>query len=142
MKDSRDVLSSIAKTVQMGQVGIRSVMKNTLHTDLRAALKSQLQEYDKIEREAKAVASMRGYEIDELDPSIKFMAGMVARTKLKFGNASSKTAAMMIQGNTRGVIKGLKNLHRYPCSDQRVSTLAQKLIDCEKSNIQQMQEFL
>ena len=49
---------------------------------------------------------------------------------------------MMIQGNMRGIIKGYKNLNQYPPSDQRILNLAQKLLDCEKANIQQMQGFL
>ena len=142
MKDSKDVLASIVKTTQMGQIGIRSVLKSPLRSSMQSALKSQLKEYDSIEREAQSIATSLGWEIKDLDPAIKSMTDMMTRTRLSFGDASSKAAAMMIQGNTRGVIKGLKNLHRYPCSDQRITTLSQKLLDCEKNNIQQMQEFL
>ncbi len=142
MKDSKDLLGSILKTAQMGQVGIRSVLKNALGTNLRTALHSQLQEYDRIEREAQAIAASRGWELEQLAPSSKAMSGIMARTKLSFGNTDSKTAAMMIQGNTRGMIKGLKNLHQFPPSDERITVLSQKLLDCEKANILQMQEFL
>ena len=55
---------------------------------------------------------------------------------------NGKTAAMMIQGNTRGMIKGYKNLHQFNHSDERVSILSQKLLDCEHANIQQMQGYL
>ena len=67
---------------------------------------------------------------------------MMTRTRLSFGNIDSKTAAMMIQGNTRGMIKGLKNIHQFTASDERVNTLSQKLLDCEAANIKQMQGFL
>ena len=46
MKDSKDILSSLLKTTQMGQVGIRSVEKAVNSTDLKKALRSQLREYD------------------------------------------------------------------------------------------------
>ena len=49
---------------------------------------------------------------------------------------------MMIQGNTRGMIKGLKNLHRMTTKDERVQILSQKLLDCENANIRQMHGFL
>jgi len=142
MKGSKDVLSSILKTTQMGQVGIRSVMKSPLRASLRSALQSQLREYDEIEQEAQAIAAMRGWELEELDPGVKAMANMMARSRLSFGNTNSKTAAMMIQGNTRGMIKGLKNIHQFNNSDERVSRLSQKLLDCEAANIKQMQGFL
>lgn len=142
MKDSKDILSSILKTTQMGQTGIRSVMKLPLRTTLQTALKEQLKEYDTIENEAQSIASSRGWILEELDPSVKAMTAMITRTKLSFGNVNSKVAAMMIQGNTRGIIKGYKNIHQLFTTDERVSTLSQKLLDCESSNVKQMQGFL
>ena len=142
MKGSKDVLSSIVKTAQMGQIGIRSVMNAPLSYDMKNALKMQLQEYDSIEREALLLASSRGWAIKELDPAVKRMTNMMTKMQLSFGNRTSKAAAMMIQGNTKGIIKGYKNLNQYPVSDQRVLNLSQKLLDCEKAACQQMQGFL
>ena len=142
MKGSKDILSSIMKTTQMGQIGIRSVLKAPLQASLQTALRSQLKEYDSIEREAQSIAASRGWELEQLDPAIKGMTNMMTRMRLSFGNADSKAAAMMIQGNTRGIIKGYKNLNQFPPSDQRIITLSQKLLDCEKAGCQQMQGFL
>ena len=142
MKSSKDLLSSILKTTQMGQVGIRSVLDTTMCPGLRKALESQLREYDSIESEAHSIASQRGWELSELNPSVRFMADMMTRTKLSYGNTDSKIAGMMIQGNTRGMITGLKNLHQFNKHDAQISTLSQKLLDCETSNIRQMQGFL
>ena len=142
MKDSKDILSSIIKTSQMGQVGIRSVLNMPLKANLKDALRSQLREYDSIEREALSLASSRGWETEQLDPMIKHMTNMMTRTRLSFGNASSKAAAMMIQGNMKGIIKGYKNLHQLAVSDERVRILSRKLLDCEEQNIRQMQGFL
>lgn len=142
MKGSKDILSSILKTTQMGQIGIRSIMNMPLNTSLRAELKSQLREYDAIEQEAHGIAASRGWALKELDPAIKSMTNMMTRTRLSFGNANSKAAAMMIQGNTRGIIKGYKNLNQFPASDKKVANLAQKLIDFEETNNRQLQGFL
>lgn len=142
MKGSKDLLSSVLKTTQMGQVGIRCVLKVPLNASLRTELKAQLQQYDAIEQEARSIASSRGWTLEELDPSVKAMAGMMSRAKLKFGNADSKTAAMMIQGNTRGMIKSLKNMHQFCGNDERVNRLSQKLLDCETANIRKMQGFV
>ena len=142
MKSSKDLLSSILKTTQMGQVGIRSVLDTTMRPGLRKALESQLREYDSIESEAHSIASQRGWELSELNPSVRFMADMMTRTRLSYGNTDSKIAGMMIQGNTRGMITGLKNLHQFNKHDAQISTLSQKLLDCETSNIRQMQGFL
>ena len=142
MKGSKDLLSSALKTTQMGQIGIRSVLKSHVGTGLHAALKTQLHDYDAIEQEAHEIAAARNWELKELDPGIKAMTDMMTRTRLSYGDKDSKAAAMMIQGNTRGLIKGLKNLHHYDQSDKAVGDLTRKLIECEKDNIQQMQGFV
>lgn len=142
MKESKDVLSSILKTTQMGQVGIRSVLDTSMRPGLRKALESQLREYDSIETEAHAIASRRGWELPELDPAVRFLSDRMVRIKLSRGHSDSRIADMMIQGNTKGMIKGLRNLHQFSGNDAMVSTVAQKLIDCETANIRQMQNFL
>ena len=126
----------------MGQIGIRSVLDTSMRPGLRKALESQLREYDSIESEAHNLASQRGWEMDDLDPAIRMMSNMMTRMKLRGKNTDSKIADLMIQGNTKGMIKSLKDIHQYPETDDRISTLSQKLLDCEKANIRQMQTFL
>ena len=142
MKDSKDMLASVLKTTQMGQVGIRSVIPYAVGADLKKELKSQLQEYDSIEQEAYEIASARGWDLKEIDPMSKTMSMAYARMNLMFGNIDSKIAAMMIQGNTRGMIKSLKNQHHSKQEDSRISLLTQKLLDCETENVRQMQGYV
>lgn len=142
MKGSQDLLSSILKTTQMGQSGIRSVLDTSMRPTLRKALESQLQEYDAIEDEAHAIAAQRGWELPELDPMVRAMASVSTRIRMRFGSTDSKIAGMMIQGNTRGMIKGLKNLHQFNKQDTQITALTQKLLDSETANIRQMQSFL
>lgn len=113
-----------------------------LHADLRQELQAELKEYDSIEREAQALAASRGWELEELAPIAKSMSQMVTKTRLSYGDVNSKVAAMMIQGNTRGMIKGLKNLHHLRNEDQRLIDLSQRLLDCETANIQRMQGYV
>lgn len=142
MKTNKEILSSILKTTQMGQVGIRSVQKHAAGDDMKQALRSQLKEYDAIEREAYSIAAQRGWVLPELNPATKLMSNMMSGASLMMDRSDSKIAGMMIQGNTRGVIKGLKNLHRYESQDSRVAALSLKLLDCENANIRQMEDFL
>ena len=142
MKNSRELLSSVLKTTQMGQVGIRSVLDLSMRPGLRKALESQLREYDATESEAHAIATQRGWELPELDPARRFLSDAMVRMRLTRGNCDSKIADMMIQGNTKGMITGLKNLHQFPKHDDQVSIISQKLLDCETANIRQMQTFL
>lgn len=141
MKNDLQVLTNVLKTAQMGQVGIRSVMAYAQSENLKKALRSQQKEYDSIEREAYAIASSRGWELTELSPMAKFLSRSSARTSLITGDPDSKIASMMISGNTKGMIKGLKHLNRGT-SDASVNTISQKLIDTEYTNIRQMQGYV
>lgn len=142
MKNDRQMLNSILKTTQTGQISIQKVLDASMRPGLRKALQSQLREYDMIESEAHALASQRGWELREVQPGTRIITGITTRMKLSHGNSDSKIAGMMIQGNTRGMIQGLKNLHQYQQQDSQVSALSQRLIDCETANIRQMQAFL
>lgn len=142
MKQNRKILCSILKTTQLGQTGIRSVMDACTGPELRRALSSQLREYDSIETEAHVAATRFGWELPELDPMVGLMAKMSGRMKVRGRNADSKIAGLVIQGNTRGMIRSLRDLHSLAGADGQVPILTQKLLDCERANIRQMQEFL
>lgn len=142
MHDSKSVLDGLIENVQMGQCGIRSVLDKAVRTDLRRDLHDQLGEYDTVETKAHAIAKARGWELKEVNPAIRFMSNMMAKMQLSVGRPDSKIAAMMIQGNTRGMILGLKDLHRCRNVDPEVEELSQKLIQMEQANITQMQGYL
>lgn len=142
MQNSKDFLNSILKTAQMGQVGIRSVLDTSMRPSLRKALEGQLREFDSIETEAHQIAFQRGWEIRDLEPALRFLTDRKARMKLTGKNTDSRIADMMIQGSTRGMIREIKNRHQFPESDGPVTTLSQKLIDCETACIRQMQNYL
>jgi hypothetical protein len=142
MNNSRDMLIGILKTVQLGQVGIRSVLDTSMRPGLRKALESQLRELDTIESEAHVIASQRGWDLPELDPAVRFFSDRKYRVRITHGNSDSKIADMMIMNNTKGMVKNLKSLHQYPRQDDRICGISQKLIDCETANIRQMQSFL
>ena len=82
MKNSREILTSVLKTTQMGQIGIRSVLDTSMRPGLRKALESQLREYDSIETEAHSIATQRGWDMDELDPSVRLWSNLMTRMKL------------------------------------------------------------
>ena len=62
MKNSKEVLSSILKTSQMGQVGIRSVQGAAQKDEMKQALDQQLQRYCAIENEAHRIADSRSWQ--------------------------------------------------------------------------------
>lgn len=142
MNSAKEILSSVLKTTQMGQIGIRSALDMEINQQLRSAMESQLSEYDAIESEAQRLAKSRNWKLKEVNPSIRAMANQMTRTRLSFGNRDSKLAAMMIQGNTRGIIKGTKMMNHPAQQDAEVLQLGNKLLKTEDSNVAQMKKFL
>ena len=142
MKNSQEVLSSILKTAQMGQTGIRSLLRHPLRLEVKNILRSQLAEYDCIEAHAHKLAALKGWQLEELHPATRKMTDSFTAVRLMHGDIDSKAAAMMIQGNTRGMITGLKNLHNYKKSDQQIIDLSEKFLKQLQENIRQMQEFV
>ena len=142
MKKNQQFLSALLKTVQTGQVEIRSVLSSSMRSALRSTLEMQLREYDSMETEAFAIALQRGWELPELDPGRRFLKNRLTRMKLGRGRSDSRIADILIQGNTRGMIRGLRNLHQFDSQDHQIRILSQKLLDCETAHIRQMQPFL
>lgn len=142
MKKNQQFLSAMLKTIQMGQVEIRSVLDTALGSSLRNTLEAHLKEYDSMESEAYSIALQRGWELPELDPGKRFLKDRITRMKINRRNTDSRIADMLIRGNTDGMIRGLKNLHQLESQDHQIRILSQKLLDCETAHIRQMQVFL
>lgn len=142
MKSNKELLTSVLHTVQMGQTGIRSVRDSAIRPALKQELDDQLKEYDTIEKEALRLAQNRGWELSNVNPMVRQMSRMMSRMRLMGGEVDSKIAGMLIQGNTRGIILGVKNLNRSNESDSQVTQLAERLLNRENINIQKSQVYL
>lgn len=142
MKNNKEILSSLLKTTQLGQISIQSVLDTCMRPGLRKALENQLHEYDAIETEAHCMASRRGWDLPELYPGVGLMTDIRTRMKLGGRNTDSKIAGMIIQSNTRDLINGIRNLNQISGKDEPLQILSQKLLDCETANIRQMQNYL
>ena len=142
MTENEQILTQINRITQMGQTGINSVMPMAVQPALRQALKCQRLEYQSLGARAKNLAKAKGFRLSDGNGFIRRMSGMTAKTRLLHGDTDSKIAGMMIQGNTRGMIQSLKQMHRAGNPDPEVAQLAQKLLETEISNIRQMEGFL
>lgn len=142
MKPNQQVLSALLKTIQLGQVQIRSILDTSLGSGLRSTLEKQLREYNSMETEACTLALQRGWELPELDPGVRFLKDRITRMKLNGRSTDSRIADILILENTKGMIQGLKQLHQLGEQDPQIRILSQKLLDCETAHIRQMQAYL
>lgn len=142
MKNNREMLSSVLKTTQLSQTGIRSVLDLGMQSTLRRKLEFQLQAYNMIEADVYSIASQRGWELQELDPAVRFLVDLHSRAKVNGKYADSLIAGMIIQRSTKGMIREYKNLHQLEEADPQIQTIFQRLLDREADTIRQMKGFL
>lgn len=142
MTENEKILTQIVQITQMGQTGINCVMPKAVQPALRQALKVQRLEYQSIGARAKNLAKAKGLRTRNSSRISKHFSSLAARSRLMRGDADSKIAGMMIQGNTRGMIQSLKEMHRAKNPDPEVARLSQKLLETEINNIRQMEGFV
>lgn len=140
--NSKDMLTSVLHTVQMGQAGIQCVQDHAVRPGLKIELQKQLEEYDAMETKAKQLARDNKWILSDIPQSVVKMSSIMSRARLLGGERDSKIAGMLIQGNTRGMILGMKNLRQGNKADENVRALAQQLIEQERTSIENTEKFL
>ena len=134
MISDTQMLNHVYQTAEMGRTGILSVLKYAEDPKLSQALRGQLQEYKQIQDDSARMLRERGVRPQEVS---QVMSAVQAA-----GRSRAKIAEMMIRGSTMGVTKSLHTLHGYSMADERVCDVANKLLETEEHNIEQMKPFL
>ncbi len=143
MTNDTQMLNSIRKTTEMGAYGIRSVMEETGDPALYRELQGQLSEYEKIYDEADSLLKDRGGKVQNVNPMAKLGSSMSAKMKIRMApDPNAKIAELMMQGNTRGMIKSIHNNRTLGVLDPKVSTLSNRLLQTEQANIDTLKTYL
>ena len=143
MLNDISMLNSIRKTTQMGCYGIQTVLDETEDHEIQEALRSQLAEYENIYSEADRLLREREGRVKNISPLARYGSAMSAKMKVRMSDdPTSKIAELMLQGNTRGMIKSVQNIRSMGLLDPKVSGLSNRLLQTEQANIDQMKGFL
>lgn len=143
MQNDISMLNSIRKTTQMGCYGIQTVLDETEDHEIQEALRSQLAEYENIYSEADRLLREREGRVKNVSPLARYCSAMSAKMKVRMSDdPTSKIAELMLQGNTRGMIKSVQNIRSMGLLDPKVSGLSNRLLQTEQANIDQMKGFL
>ena len=142
MNHDTQMLQGICKSTEMGQSGIRSVMKSAKDPALQRALASQLREYDAIHHQADRLLQGRGESPKRIPGMAIAFSRMSTGMKMAMDSSSSAIAEMMIEGNTKGMVKSMRQNRALTILDPKVSGLNNRLLQTELSNIEQMKSFL
>lgn len=143
MQNDCKMLNEIRKTTQMGCYGIKTVLPQSRNEALTEALHRQYSEYTRIYAEADRLLHLRGGREKNLNPMAKYAGAMTSMLRARTSSdPSAKIAEMMIQGNTRGMIKSIHNGRTLTPLDPKVSALSNRLLQIEQANVDQMKQYL
>lgn len=143
MTNDIEMLNSIRKSTEMGIYGIQTVMEETADTSLCRELSNQLEEYERIYEEADDLLRDRGGKAKNVNPMAKLGSSLSAKMKIRMAkDPGAKVAELMVQGNTKGMIKSIHNNRTLPVLDPKVSTLSTRLLQTEQSNIDTLKTYL
>ena len=142
MLSETQLLNHIYQTAEMGQDGIRTVLKYTQEPRLANALNSQLEEYQRLQNSAGAMLHARGKPPKGIGAVARLSSEAMTAVKSLTDPSASNIAEMMIQGSTMGVSKSLRTLRDCDLKDDGVRDLANRLLKTQEANIEEMKRFL
>lgn len=142
MIDNHKVLNEIRKGTNMGLVGINCIIDAVDNTDIRNVLDEQRREYQSIYNEADRLLETYGAKKRNISPLARYGAIMSSKMKQTIDGSPARIAEMMIEGNTKGLIKSYRCRRRLHPTDPETRGLAEKLLQTEVHNIEQMKQFL
>lgn len=143
MSNEIPMLNSIRKTTQMGCYGIKAVMNETVNRSFRSALRQQYEEYAKIYEEADQLLQDRCGKAKDVTPIARYGSALSSKLRVRAAvDPTAKIAELMLQGNTRGMIKSMHNIRTMGMLEPKVSGLSKRLLQTEQDNINQMKQYL
>ena len=142
MLSENQLLNHIYQTAEMGREGIQSVLKYAGEPKLVSALNSQMDEYEQLQNAAGALLQARGEPPKGIGPMARVSSEVMSTMKAMTDRSASNIAEMVLQGSTMGVTKSLRTIRDCDLRDNGVRRLADRLLETERANIQQMKRFL
>lgn len=142
MIDNHKMLNEIRKGTDMGIIGIDCIIDSVDQQDIRNVLDEQRTEYQRIYNEADRLLERYGAKKRNISPLARYGAIMASRMKQTIDGSEARVAEMMIEGNTKGLIKSYRCRRRLHPTDPEARGLAEKLLQTEVHNIEQMKQFL
>lgn len=143
MTNDIPMLNEIYKATEMGCLGIQTVMDETADRRFRGALRQQLAEYRALSEEAEQLLREHGASAKGIPLAARVGSTVSAKMRVRAAaDPTSKIAELMLQGNTRGMIKSMHNLRTMGMLEPKVSSLSNRLLQTEQANIDQMKQYL
>lgn len=142
MDGNIELLNYIYQNSEMGKDTLTQLIKMTTDENFKNNLQSQLNEYNSIFNEADAKLKASNKESKSIGTLTKVSTYISLNFNTFIDKSPSHMAEMLIQGSTMGIIDITKKIKEYKSQDQTILGLANKLLQFEQKNIDELKNFL
>lgn len=142
MNGNAEMLNFIYQNSEMGVNTIGQIVELVKEPEFKKQLDSQLAEYEKINKEAKAMLNTHGYEEKGINSFDKLKTYLMINIQTLADKTASHISEMLIIGSNMGMIDAIKNIRKYSEAEKDIVKLMQRLLKFEEDNIKKLTEFL
>lgn len=134
-----EFLNYIYQNARIGVITINKLHEKVEYEEILSILKTQLEEYEEICNEAIKIFIKNGKKEKDISKLMKTMSTMMIDLKEITPNS---VARMMMEGSNKGIIQINEKINHYQDCDKKIMKLAQKLLETEERNIEELKKFL
>lgn len=136
------MLGDIVKTCDMGKTSIKQLMPYIRNREFKKLAAQQFKDYNTIGDEAARSLAEQGKPIEGAPGFSKLMSGWMITVQGIRKNSDHELAALLLRGNSTGIAKTGGNLNHLRHVQPQTRELAQRLLDTEQKNAQELLLYL
>lgn len=136
------LLNFIYKNAEMGIIGIANIKEDIKSKKFMKVIKEQENDYIAICTEALELLNQEHEKVEGITPMASLMTMIDAKMKTIKDSSTSNLAKMMMTGNNKGIIEIQEKINNYDGHNKKVISLAKKLLETEKRNLNDLKKYL
>lgn len=138
MTGNEEILNYIHQNAQMGIETLPELIKISTDDKFIEELRSQFTEYKKIYDETTKLL----VHAKSIPKMAKFTSYIMIKMEVLMNKSPSHIAEMLIKGSLMGIIEIEKNFNDYKDANREILDLANRLLQTEKNNIENLKKYL
>lgn len=143
MNEEIELLEYIYQNSKICQESIARIIKTRNKKDkLEEIIKKQYLEYKKVSNSAKNMLERRRKKVkDDIGVMAKIVTYMEIKKNIAKDDSINEISTLLIEGSKVGVAQTIKRLKELKVTNKPILNLANRLIDIEKNNIEELKKY-
>ena len=142
MSSDLEILNEIHKGLVMGMESLSVITSKVGDQNFKDDLNYQYERYENILNRVNKKYQDIGNQADDTSPMQKAMGWTQIQFNTIADKSNSHIAEMLIQGNTMGIIKGVKELNQNPKADKDIKQILTCFVELQQNNIEKLKTYL